>query len=181
MTDHKTDTDANTTCRGHCPQCGADRIADIVGSKTYEEHWVEDKYGPMWVIETYRILQCRGCERLYVQREHWFSEDGADYDINPVTGEERQVYKPQVTYWPLPEKRKKPDWVSKLHDGMLRGLLDEVYGALDAGHSVLAAIGVRTVLDQTMVSEGANPALSFEEKIKELKEKGVIGREREDI
>ena len=58
---------------------------------------------------------------------------------------------------------------------MLRGLLDEVYGALDADHRVLAAIGIRTVLDQTMVSEGVNPASSFEEKLKELKKKGIIG------
>ena len=175
MTDHKTDTDTNTTCKGHCPKCGADRVADIAGSKTYEENWVEDEFGPMWVTETYRILQCRGCERLYVQRELWFSEDGAEYDIDPVTGKERQVYKPRVTYWPLPEKRKKPDWMHQFDDGMLRGLLDEVYGALDADHRVLAAIGIRTVLDQTMVSEGANPASSFAEKLKELKKKGIIG------
>ena len=183
MGDHKADTDENTTCKGYCPQCGADRVADIVGSRTHKEHWIEDKLGTMSATETYRILQCCGCEKLYVQREQWLSgyEDGPYQEIDPVTGKEILVYKPWVTYWPSPEKREKPDWMSKLDNGMPRGLLDEVYGALNADHRVLAAIGIRTVLDHMMVWKGVDAALPFEKKLDAFQEKGFLTKNDKQI
>ena len=107
-------------------------------------------------INTYRILRCRGCETLYVQRKYWFSE-----------AEDRTV-----THWPPPPA---PDWAQQLDDVTLRDLLREVYGALNAGHRVLAAIGARTALERAMVLNGAEKTSNFKEKRKELRDKGVIG------
>ncbi len=167
------------TTEGHCPRCERDNIADILGDAAHNESW-ED--GQWMVTDTYiyTILQCRGCKMLYVKRESHNSEEGWD-PYPPPPGRTIGVYRPREhwpskTYWPAPAKRKKPDWLYELDDQSLRGLLNEVYGALDADHCVLAAIGIRTVLEQVMVSEGADPAPSFQEKLKELKEKGVIGK-----
>ena len=107
-------------------------------------------------VNTYRILRCRGCETLYVQRAHWFSESQGP---------------PHVTYWPPPPA---PDWVHQLDDRTLRNLLREVYGAVNAGHRVLAAIGARTALDRAMVLNGAEETFGFIEKLKTLREKGII-------
>lgn len=165
------------TAKGHCPRCGPDRRADVVAS--HEEPWENDE-AAIWAIDTYNILRCRGCESVYVQRQHVFSED-EDYQFNPETGEYETVLCPDVTYWPAPARRKRPDWLKRLEDSTLRDLLDEVYGALDADHRVLAAIGARTALDRVMVLKGATDAFGFAEKLDELKNAGLISQHEKDI
>ena len=165
------------TVKGHCPRCGPDRRADVVAS--HEETW-ESEDAPVWAIDTYNILRCRGCETVYVRHEHVFSED-EDYELNPETGEYETVLDPKVTYWPAPAQRRRPDWLNKLEDGTLRDLLDEVYGALDADHRVLAAIGARTALDRAMVLNSATEAFGFAEKLDELKNAGLISQHEKDI
>ena len=147
---------ASNTCEGHCPRCNQNLNADIVASESRKKQWDEDEYGKMEEIDTYRILQCRGCETLYVQHRYWFSESQ-----DP----------PHATHWPPPPA---PDWVHQLDDVTLQDLLREVYGALNASHRVLAAIGARTALDRAMVLNGAEEASGFGTKIGQLREVGVI-------
>ena len=168
-------SDIPDECKGHCPECGEDRNASILAS--HKEHQDLEPTGHLWTIDNYRILRCLGCSRVYVQREHLFSED-EEVDWDPQTGESEWVLVPNVTYWPPPEKRKRPAWLNQLDDGTLRDLLKETYSALDADLDVLAAIGTRTALDRAMVLNGAEVASRFEEKLKELGRKGVIS-ERE--
>jgi hypothetical protein len=165
------------TVEGHCPKCGPDRRADVVAS--HEESW-EDDDAMIWATDTYNILRCRGCETVYVQHQHVFSED-EHYEFDPGTGEYEAVLHPKVTYWPAPARRRRPDWLDRLEDGTLRDLLDEVYGALDADHRVLAAIGARTALDRAMVLRGATDAFGFAEKLDELKNAGLISQHEKDI
>ena len=152
----KSSSGSSNTCEGHCPRCNQNLNADIVASEWRKEQWDEDGYGKMEEINTYRILRCRGCETLYVQRTYWFSESQ-----DP----------PHVTYWPPPPA---PDWAHQLDDATLRNLLREVYGALNAGHRVLAAIGARTALDCAMVLNGAEEAFGLGEKIGQLRKAGII-------
>jgi len=86
-----------------------------------------------------------------------------------------------MTYWPAPTRRKRPEWIHQLEDDTLRDLLDEVYGALDADHRVLAAIGTRTALDRAMVLKGAMESSGFSEKLTELKKAGVISHQEQDL
>jgi hypothetical protein len=165
------------TVKGHCPKCGPERRADVVAS--HEEFWENDD-AAIWAIDTYNILRCRGCETVYVQRQHVFSEDW-DYETNPETGDAETVLTPKVTYWPAPARRDRPDWLDKLEDSTLRDLLEEVYGALDADHRVLAAIGARTALDRAMVLKGASEAFGFAMKLDELKSAGFISQHEKDI
>ncbi len=148
----------SNTCKGHCPQCDQKLNASILASESRTEQWEVDGFGRIEEFNTYRILQCRGCETLYVQRAYWISESQGP---------------PRVTHWPSPPS---PDWVRKLADGPLRNLLREVYGAVNSGHRVLAAIGARTALDRAMVLNGAGEASTLEDKRKELRDKGVIGQ-----
>ena len=156
--------------KGHCPQCGPDRRADIVAA--HYKRWDSDDES-LWSIDTYNIFQCRGCDTLYVQHSYVFSED-EDYERNPVTGEDESVLRPRIEYWPAPARRDQPDWLDEIKDETLRNLLDEVYGALDADLRVLAAIGARTALDRAMVLKGATEAFGFAEKLDELKDSGLI-------
>ena len=89
----------SNTCKGHCPQCDQNLNASIVASESRTEQWEADGLGRIEVVNTYRILQCRGCETLYVQRAYWISESQ-----DP----------PRVTHWPSPPA---PDWVRNLPTG----------------------------------------------------------------
>jgi len=161
----KTVSGASNTCDGHCPRCGPDRIADTVAS--HQERWFDDEAN-IGATTNFRILRCRGCETVYFQKESW-----------PVEGfpGEHQILGPHVSHWPPPVKRSEPEWTNKLVDATLRNLLREVYGALNAGHRVLAAIGARTALEVAMVLNGAKEASSLKEKREELRDKGVIGEQ----
>jgi hypothetical protein len=167
----------STVEKGLCPRCGPNRRADVMAS--HEEHW-EDDSSLVWASDTYNILRCRGCGSVYVQHQHVFSEDW-DIESNPATGDDEMIYVPKVTYWPAPARRERPDWLEKLDDSTLRNLLDEVYGALDADHRVLAVIGARTALDRAMVLKGATEAFGFASKLDELKVAGVISQHEKDI
>lgn len=165
-------SDAHQTCEADCPACGSDRTADIVA--LYKDDLRQDPQRVVWSIDTFRILRCRGCRGVYIQRQTLCSEEW-EFDEDPETGEMIQTIVPQtpVTLWPLPEKRPRPSWIHRL-DPTLRNLLDEVYGALDADHRVLAAIGTRTALDHAMVGLGADEAVGFAGKLKELRDMGKV-------
>ena len=96
-------------CKGHCPECGEDRNASILAS--HKERQDLEPTGHLWTIDKYRILCCLGCRRVYFQHVHLFSEDD-EYDWDPQTGESERVLVPHVTYWPPPEKRKRPAWLN---------------------------------------------------------------------
>ena len=159
-------------CKGHCPECGPNRNADIVAS--FEKRWEPDDV-PIWTIDTYRILRCGGCETIYIQHKHFFSED-EEYYTDHNTGEFYSHIEPRVTYWPAPARRNRPDWFDEIRDEILRNILDEVYGALDSDHRILAAIGTRTAIDRAMVLLGADESLAFAEKISRIQEDGIISR-----
>ena len=154
--------------KGHCPECGPDRNADIVAS---HEDRKEYEGGDIWIINDYRILRCRGCGRVYFQDEYIFSEE-TNYEYDPATGTMQP--KTHVTHWPSPTKRQRPEWLYKLDDPDLRHVLNEVYKAFDADLHVLAAIGARTALDRAFVLQGAQEASWFYEKLNDLVKKGII-------
>ena len=157
----------SNTLKGHCPECGPDRYADIVA-----EH--EERYDSvdMWATNCYYILRCGGCKAMYVLNVYESSED-IIYEHDPVTDQTEPKPKPHVTYWPSPAKRKRPEWLYKLRDPYLSNILREVYEALNADHHILAAIGVRTALERTFVLMQAK-GKSFEQRLGGLKDLGKI-------
>lgn len=159
---------------GHCPNCGGSRKAEVAA--THQERW--DDYDAMvWAVDTYNILKCRGCNTVYVQREHIFSENIEHRET--ADGEWEEYCDPAVTYWPAPAKRDRPEWLNDLEDDSLRAVLTEVYGALDSDHRILAAIGARTALDRAMTLLNATEN-NFPGKLNELKDKGMVSDHEKD-
>lgn len=162
--------------KGHCPTCGGSKNAEVAA--THRQRWDDDD-AMIWAEDTYNILKCCGCDTVYVQHEHVFSED-LDYRQGP-DGAWEQYSNPVVTYWPAPAKRSRPEWLDDLEDDSLRAVLAEVYGALDSDHRILAAIGARTALDRAMTLLGATED-SFPGKLNELKDKGIVSEhEKENV
>jgi Domain of unknown function (DUF4145) len=159
---------------GHCPQCGPDRMAII--SSQHVERWQDNSVSGS---ETYNILTCRGCGAIYYQRLSECSED-RDYAYGEH-GETLSFARPKISYWPAPVIRPTPPWVEGLADAVLRNVLQEVYGALNADHRTLAAVGARTVLDRAMTLLQAPEGDTFEGKLKHLVQQQIISQHDRDI
>ena len=150
------------TIKGHCPNCGADRNAEIVANHEASR----DDNGIVWSGK-FQLLRCMGCDEVYYRKEEWCSEDEPGG---------------KITYWPAPSKRKLPAWAWEIDDSALYGLVMETYTALNNDALVLAAIGLRTVFDRVSEKMGVDPALQFDKKLDALEDMGKIGRsERETL
>ena len=161
------------TRSGHCPECGPDRLGEVVAE--FRETFDEEEHGT-WGRTDYRIVKCRGCDFVYYQVTSVFSED-VGYRQNAITGDYEPYLLEQVIHWPIPIKRKKPEWAENLHVDydQLNSLLDDVYGALNADLRTPAAIAARTTFDAASGLLGVDPAGTFAEKLDALRSKGYIG------
>jgi hypothetical protein len=189
-----TDEGSRAVLRAHCPNCDADRNAEVLAENTLEK--VHEESG-IWFRSTYSILGCLGCERRYIRLVELCDED-YNYDFDPVTGEPPLTLNERVTYWPSnptnPPMRRRPDWLwggdpleLDFSPGFaseypeLVSLLLEVYSALDNKLHILATIGMRTVFDCASQKLGADPNQNFAEKLKELTACNKIGGEEKEI
>jgi hypothetical protein len=190
-----TDEGSRAISRGHCPNCDADRNAEVLAEDTLEE---EHEEGDIWFRSTYSILRCLGCDRRYFRLAELCSEDW-DEDFDADTGETSLTLNKRVTYWPSiptnPATRRRPDWLwcgplepdpdlsfafaSEYPE--LASLLNEVYTALDNKLHILATIGMRTVFDCASQKLGADPNQNFAEKLKELTAGNKIAGEEKEI
>lgn len=165
--------------KGHCPTCGAGKHADTVA--LHEKRYDVEDVG-VWGKTEYRILQCRGCEEIYFETTETFSED-VHYKKHPVTGEVEPYLQERKSYWPVPTKRDQPEWAQDLIgvDRPLSDLLDDVYGCLNAGLPVPAAIAVRTVFDRASELLDVDASLTFKVKLAELVAKGTVGQQEREM
>src|SRR5262249_58142817 len=92
------------------------------------------------------MLECSGCHRVCLGEQVLFISDG-EIEHN---------------YYPSPVSRKEPDWLlsmivgltgNKNVDAALASLLHEIYEAVHGGQYRLAAMGIRALLEQIMVSK----------------------------
>lgn len=165
--------------RGHCPECGPNRLAESMGSHLVRE--VDEQTG-VWFEIDYHILKCRGCEEVYFRTSSAFSEE-YEHEYIELMDEFETIYPRKVQYWPAATSRKEPDWASDLRgtDMILRELFADIYVALNNDLRILAAIGLRTAFDRASEILNVDPKISFSQKLKGLMEAGKIGRDEVEI
>lgn len=158
----------------HCNVCGGEknqfaRAAYVKEGGDEESQW----------SHTYEVLECCGCGTLSVRHQHWFSEwDQFEYDDEGVS-----TYRiPGVTtsYYPPALAREMPRWFTKLEDKVLRDVLVEVYGNLQAGHMITATAGTRILIDRTMFLT-VGDAGGFEKKLGAMLNEGFIGQNEQSL
>lgn len=153
--------------RAHCNKCHGTKNSWVRASHTFG-----GSDGPISWTHSYEVLQCCGCDALSVRHEHWFSEwDQMDYD---ESGQLIMIRGIKETYYPAPTVRAKPSWSDSIEDDVLRDVLDELYSALNAGLSVLASVGARTLLDRAGYLLIGDPKGGFEGKLSALVTGGFI-------
>ncbi|WP_143749604.1 DUF4145 domain-containing protein [Mesorhizobium sp. WSM3879] len=165
--------------RGHCPNCGPARWADVVG---HAKHREDDEESQTWYQTDHRILQCPACEGIYHQTVSVFSEDYIY--VNGEYGQQVE-FAESVSHWPeVPQiKKEKPNWINDLIsiDITLYELINDIYSALNIGLSVFSVIGVRTLLDRATEVLGIDAAITFDEKLDELLSQDYIGQTEKGI
>lgn len=165
---------AETKHKAHCSQCGGIRNCDVRG-KFNDSHDNEDiSWCTQWLL-----LQCSGCEHVFVQTIYTNSEDYDQYyDHDGAAMMESIQY---IEYWPALAKRKFPEWMNESgiigldRQNALNSTLLELYGALNNDLYMLAGIGIRTAFDKAAEQLGIDTEFSFEDKLAELVTRGHIG------
>ncbi|MFC6048046.1 DUF4145 domain-containing protein [Methylobacterium hispanicum] len=159
--------------KAECAKCGGLRWCEVRGHYQVSD---SDEHMQWW--DDWRILQCRGCDYIFVQRimcdteNYHHTSDGA--------GGWGMELDETVKYWPALAKRKRPEWMSEFgidapNVGKLDQALIELYGALDNDLNILAGIRIRTAFDVASELLGINTEQSFQKKLDEIVEKGHIG------
>jgi Domain of unknown function (DUF4145) len=117
--------------------------------------------------EQVALIECRGCGNISMRKEtEGFGE-------------------PRVTYFPSPASRRRPDWIWGLAWGIegdvdkLGDLLQEIYEAVAGGQLRLAAMGVRSLLEQIMVAKVGDQG-TFSKNLSAFHEKGFISLVQRD-
>ncbi len=157
-----------------CAQCGGSRRCNVRGRFNKSD---SDEYMQWW--ESWRILQCCGCEYIFVQKS--VSDSESYTHIPDGHGDYTIAYDETTTYWPALAKRKRPEWMTprgidapgleKLDEALL-----ELYVALDNDLLILGAIAIRTSFDVASELLKIEPNQTFEEKLTQLVEGGHIGK-----
>jgi hypothetical protein len=114
----------------------------------------------------------------YFQTDHVFSED-MDQRWNEELQDWEGYLPSTINHYPKPSRRAEPEWQYRISikDRILGNLLADVYGALNAELYVPAAVATRTLFDRASAILDVDPALNFNEKLKELLKKGSIGND----
>ena len=162
-----------TTFRAGCPECEGERNCIIIGEK--KQNWDSgDRHNSMQWGTEYRLLQCKGCDRVFFHAKSWDSEDlHYDYDDKGET-----VISQNYTFETYPRSLEhRPEWIENIAviDHQLFLLLNEVYQAYYNESYILASIGLRTAFDRTSEILNILPTLSLSKKVEKLAQDGYIG------
>lgn len=167
--------------RAHCPRCDGERACNVHGEVKRPWHW-NDGANSANGCDTYRLLECRGCETVFHWKMSWDDHD-VDYDVNS-NGETVMISIERTETYPTPEKKaRKPDWVWQIakQDPQLENILAEVYDAVDRGLNILAATGLRTAFDRVVSYHDIDEDLPLAGKVKALQDAGFIGETEASI
>ncbi|WP_067319577.1 DUF4145 domain-containing protein [Mesorhizobium sp. AA23] len=161
--------------KAFCSECRGMRNCDVRGH--HKDYGQEGDGYIQWWIDWY-ILQCRGCDHIFVQKSSADSEN--IHQFYNELGEPDSEHIETLSYWPALSKRQKPEWLDDfgVHIGdadELEQAIREVYGALDADLPILAAIGMRTCFDVAAILLGVEDNLPFAKKLDELVRLQKIG------
>lgn len=153
----------------HCNSCGRDTRHDVL----YEVRrpW-EESQGEFDISgsDDFQLLSCRGCLSLTLHRQSWMSED-VEPDGSPVI--HKYFHPPRM-------HRRLPQWIDDIEVPLrLTDLVREIYVAMDAAATRLAAMGVRALLEHVMI-EAVKDRGSFKKNLDAFEADGhVSARQRQ--
>ena len=153
-----------------CNDCGRKTDHEVIIARTKHLPRAEEDYE--WQETTYRMIECRGCHSISLQR-------------SVTSWQDRQGDAPQTEYFPPLISRRKPNWFDEIAKNVptklaLPDLLTEIYSALHANNRRLATMGTRALLDKAMTHKVTDLG-DFPKKLDALVEKGFIKQKQREF
>jgi hypothetical protein len=149
-----------------CTECRRPTNHDLLHSKG--NRWDDEDSG-ICGGEVYRTLECRGCGTISLAVDCWNSED-TDRDGDPISTQilypSRTVRKPMESHYFLPNK--------------VRVVYEETLKALSNKAPILAAIGIRAVVEAVCKDKGCAER-NLEKNIELLVKKGHLASDQADF
>ena len=145
--------------KSKCNKCNQETKHTVRASYIQKDSEMVDQQHQFEIYWSYNweILECRGCDNIHVKMTHWFSEwDGVD-----------------IQYYPAVTSKRKPDWVEKLEDEILKNLFNELYIAHEADIRFSTTNACRTIIERVM-SLKVGPQGTFKNRLKKLASEGFI-------
>jgi hypothetical protein len=151
-----------------CNNCGRGTDHEVL--KTHVQRAYEDEQHELWLKTTYRMIECRGCHFISLERTYTSYED-------------QQGDIPKKEYFPPPISRSQPSWIGEFVFNIPVGfdlyeLLEEIYSALHADNRRLATMGARTLLDMVMTDKVTDVG-RFDQKLDALEKEFITKKQRE--
>lgn len=157
--------------KAHCNKCGGERNHEVLHAE--KTSWSKDQ-DCLSGNDEYETLKCMGCENIKLRHVSWFSED-----------EDPTI--PTITYFPPAIFRPKPNWfydflsVLPYDNDFIGMLLVEIYVALQNNLPRLAAMGVRSLIENVMISKVGDLG-TFAKIIAEFENRGYVSKiQRENL
>jgi hypothetical protein len=144
-----------------CNECGRETDHVVLRAQTKSDQ--DEEYGAWWQT-SYRMIECRGCHFISLERS--------------VTSSEWE--EAETEYFPPPISRRKPAWADDfipLTPKGLDGLLTEVYSALHANNRRLGTMGARALLDMVMIDKVQDVG-RFDQKLDALESGAFISKKQ---
>lgn len=154
------------TEKAHCNRCLVKTTHAVLHREVSRE--TEDLGDDEWydTITTSVMLQCAGCGTVSMRQVTW---DSLSQEAGP-----EEHYPPQ-------KSRREPQWLNRVDSETVKELLAEIYVALHGGQRRLCAMGIRALLEHTMIEKVGDQG-SFQRNLSAFQSKGFISpRQRETV
>lgn len=152
--------------RAHCNNCDGEKHHEILF--TTQTAWAEDEL-LLQGKDTYDVLKCCGCDRVILMHTSWFSHyDNVESD---------------VFYYPPSSLRKEPRWLNDMSGNnvsIVKNLLSEVYVGVQNNAKMIAAMGVRALIENVMIDTVGDHG-NFRNNLTAFMGEGYISRKQKDI
>ncbi len=156
-----------TIIKAHCNECAGERKHELL--HTAESSWVSMRYH-FRGSDRYELIRCCGCATIKLKHTK------IRYILDNDDEEKEESV---VSYYPPAIFRREPEWFDDLwQDDQSVDVwiqLQEIYVALQNNLPRLAAMGVRALLEQIMVSKTGDQG-SFGKNMTAFEEKGFISK-----
>lgn len=134
--------------KSHCNQCGGSREHKILHEHEEDRSEEIDEYFTFHWGETYRLLQCAGCETISMREDSWNSEN-TDHEGRPI---ETTKFLPPRIFRPKPKWMDEKEYISGCPE-QIQSLLNETYICLQNDCRSSAAMCVRAVFEAMMIEK----------------------------
>jgi len=165
-----------STIRQHCPYCDKETNCAVIAQETTQEHVESHLVGQTHYV----FLKCCGCDEPFFIRAYRNLTE-PDYDRHG-----NAIYSQHIDTFPSPESRRythhQPNF--DIHKSLLQGifeptylsmLYDQISSALNEGKNLLAALGMRSLIDAVSIDQAnGNPQGGFAAHLELLVKSGLL-------